>query len=231
MLEQLKAEVLEANLELVRRGLVFHTFGNVSGRDRESGLVVIKPSGVDYERMSPQDMVVLDLRGQVMEGALHPSSDTPTHLYLYESFPQIGGVAHSHACCATIWAQAQEPIPCLGTTHADYFFGEVPVTRPLTAEEIAGQYERETGRVIVDTFQVDPRRVPAVLVACHGPFSWGDTALEAVLHMAVLEEVARTALGTMTLRPGTPPIGRELLLKHFNRKHGPQRYYGQDRPS
>ncbi|HUU29086.1 MAG TPA: L-ribulose-5-phosphate 4-epimerase [archaeon] len=227
MLEDLKEAVLESNLRLYREGLIISTFGNVSGIDRETNLVVIKPSGVAYDALKAEHMVVVDLEGRVVEGSLNPSSDTPTHLLLYESFPQVGGIAHSHSRYATIWAQAQRPIPCLGTTHADYFYGDVPITRSLTSEEIGGSYEVETGKVIVETFQFDPRPVPAVLVASHGPFTWGETPGQAVLHMVLLEEVARMALGTLSLNPQAEPIGNDLLIKHFLRKHGPSSYYGQ----
>ena len=227
MLENLKEAVLEANLELYRKGLALFTFGNVSGIDRETNLVAIKPSGVDYDGLKPKDIVLVNLRGKVVEGSLRPSSDAPTHLILYESFPQVGGIAHSHSAYATMWAQALKPVPCLGTTHADYFYGEVPVTRNLTPEEIAGNYELETGKVIVETFQFDPRAVPAVLVASHGPFAWGETPDQAVHNMVILEEVSRMAWGTLIINPAAKPIGDELLLKHFLRKHGPSSYYGQ----
>ncbi len=228
MLETLRAEVLEANLELVRRGLVLYTFGNVSGRDPGSGLVVIKPSGVPYEKMTPADLVVTDLEGRIVEGTLRPSSDLPTHLALYRAFPAIGGVAHTHSRAATAFAQAQREIPCLGTTHADYFYGPVPVTRRLTAEEIAGDYELQTGRVIVSRFTGrDPMEAPGVLVAGHGPFTWGRTATEAAHHAVILEELAQMALLTLALAPSAAPISQALLDKHFFRKHGPKAYYGQ----
>lgn len=228
MLEQLKEEVYEANLDLVKHGLVIFTWGNASGIDRERGLVVIKPSGVAYDKLTPDDMVVTDLQGNRVEGKLHPSSDTPTHLVLYNAFPDIGGVVHTHSRWATAWAQAGLGIPACGTTHADYFYGEIPCTRPMTAEEIAGLYEAETGRVIVERFQsLDPTQIPAVLVNAHGPFSWGKDAVEAVYHAAVLEEIAMTALQSMQLRGAIPVMQPELLAKHFLRKHGEKAYYGQ----
>ena len=228
MLEQLKEEVYEANLDLVKHGLVIFTWGNASGIDRERGLVVIKPSGVAYDKLTPDDMVVTDLQGNRVEGKLHLSSDTPTHLVLYKAFPDIGGVVHTHSRWATAWAQAGLGIPACGTTHADYFYGEIPCTRPMTAEEIAGLYEAETGRVIVERFQsLDPTQIPAVLVNAHGPFSWGRDAAEAVYHAAVLEEIAMTALQSMQLRGAIPVMQPELLAKHFLRKHGEKAYYGQ----
>ena len=228
MLEQLKEAVLEANLELPRRGLVTYTWGNVSGICRERGLVVIKPSGVSYEEMKAEDMVVLDLEGNVVEGDLRPSSDTPTHLALYRAWPEVGGIVHTHSTYATVWAQARMGIPCLGTTHADYFYGEIPCTRPLTLEEIAGAYEEETGNVIVKTFaHRDPLSMPGVLVAGHGPFTWGKDPAEAVHNSVVLEQVALMALATVSLAPDIGPIPQGLLDKHFLRKHGANAYYGQ----
>ncbi|HHV93995.1 MAG TPA: L-ribulose-5-phosphate 4-epimerase [Firmicutes bacterium] len=228
MLEQLKEEVLVANLELPKRGLVIYTWGNVSGICRERGLVVIKPSGVSYEEMKAEDMVVVDLEGNVVEGNLRPSSDTPTHLALYRAWPEVGGIVHTHSTYATVWAQARMGIPCLGTTHADYFYGEIPCTRPLTTEEIAGDYEEETGNAIVKTFAGrDPMSMPGVLVAGHGPFTWGKDPAEAVHNSVVLEQVALMALATVSLAPDIGPIHQGLLDKHFLRKHGPGAYYGQ----
>ncbi len=230
MLEALKQEVLEANLELVRRGLVFGTWGNASGFDRAEGLLVIKPSGVPYDKMRPMDMVVVDLEGRVEEGDLRPSSDTPTHIEIYKSFDQVYGVVHTHSHYATCWAQACRPIPCFGTTHADYFYGDVPCTEPLTDDEIAEDYERNTGRLIVRRFQeVDPLEFPGVLVAKHAPFAWGETLFKAVENAAVLEEVARMAFHTLALAPDRAPIEKSLLDRHFLRKHGATAYYGQRR--
>ena len=230
MLEHLRAEVLEANLELVRRGLVIAAFGNASGLAREEGLVVIKPSGVSYAALRPQHLVVTDLDGRVVEGDLRPSSDLPTHLALYRAFPSIGGVAHTHSSYATSWAQACVEIPCLGTTHADYFRGPVPVTEPMTAEEIRSEYERNTGEVIVRRFaNLDPCAVPAVLVASHAPFCWGATAADAVHVAVVLEEIARMAYQTIALNAQIAPLASDLREKHFLRKHGPGAYYGQQR--
>ena len=224
----LKKQVREANLELVERGLVFDTFGNVSGIDRDLGLVVIKPSGVPYDRLSPDDMAVVSLEsGEHLEG-LKPSSDTPTHLEIYRSFASVGGVAHTHSTSASSWAQAHRSIPCLGTTHADYFRGPVPCSRDLTDEEITGAYEKETGRVIVETFrQLDPGEVPAVLVASHGVFTWGRDASRAVLHAAVVEQVAKMAQLSLELNPELCQVSSELLDRHFLRKHGSHAYYGQ----
>jgi L-ribulose-5-phosphate 4-epimerase len=229
MLEQLKEQVFQANLELDHRKLVVYTWGNVSGIDREQGLWVIKPSGVAYESLRPEMMVVLDLEGKVVEGNLKPSSDTPTHLYLYRSFLKVGGIAHTHSAMATSWAQANMGIPCFGTTHADYFYGEIPCTRGLTREEIAGDYELNTGKVIVERFQdLDYEAVPAVLVAGHGPFTWGRDPLTAVHNSVVLEEVAKMALATRTLNPKTGQVSPDLLNKHYQRKHGKNAYYGQN---
>jgi L-ribulose-5-phosphate 4-epimerase len=224
----LKRAVLEANLELVERGLVFDTFGNASGLERDLGLVVIKPSGVPYGKLSAENMAVVALgSGDHLDG-LKPSSDTPTHLEIYRSFPSAGGVVHTHSTCATAWAQAHRSIPCLGTTHADYFWGAVPCSRDLTAEEIAGAYEKETGRVIVETFaKLDSEHVPAVLVASHGVFTWGADASKAVLNAAVVEEVARMAQISLGLEPSLGAIASELLDRHFLRKHGSGAYYGQ----
>jgi L-ribulose-5-phosphate 4-epimerase len=230
MLEQLKNEVLEANLQLPKHGLVTFTWGNVSGIDRELGLVVIKPSGVPYEDLIVEDLVVVNLEGEIVEGALRPSSDTPTHLALYRAFPQIGGIVHTHSPWATSWAQAARPIPALGTTHADYFYGEIPCTRPLTQEEINRAYELETGNVIIDTFKnegLDPVAMPGVLLAGHAPFTWGKDANQAVHNAVVLEEVAKMALHAFQLNPHLQPIDQFLLDKHYLRKHGAKAYYGQ----
>ena len=228
MLEQLRAEVLEANLELVRRGLVLYTFGNASAVDRAAGLAVIKPSGVPYDRMTAADMVITDLDGKMVEGSLRPSSDLPTHLALYRAFAGIGAVVHTHSRHATAWAQAEREIPCFGTTHADYFHGPVPVTPPLTREEVETDYEGNTGHAIVRRFEsLDPLAFPGVLVAGHAPFAWGRTAAEAAFHAVVLEEIAAMALETVTINPAAPPIAQHLLDKHYLRKHGPKAYYGQ----
>ncbi|MCC7235967.1 MAG: L-ribulose-5-phosphate 4-epimerase AraD [Bryobacterales bacterium] len=227
-MDRLREEVLEANLEIVRRGLVLYTFGNVSGIDREAGLVVIKPSGVPYEKLAARDLVVVSLEdGAAVEGALRPSSDLATHLVLYREFPGVGGIVHTHSRYATAWAQARREIPCLGTTHADYFHGPVPVTSRMAGAEVADDYEHNTGAVIVRRFQgLDPMRMPAVLVAQHGPFAWGRTASEAAHNAVVLEEVAHMAALTETLGGGQA-ISQALLDKHFLRKHGPGKYYGQ----
>ncbi|MGA4579103.1 L-ribulose-5-phosphate 4-epimerase [Limisphaera sp. VF-2] len=228
-MNELKRAVCEANLQLVREGLVIQTWGNASAVDRQRGLVVIKPSGVPYDQMKPQHMVVVSLEtGQVVEGRLRPSSDTPTHLVLYRAFPQVGGVVHTHSLYATAWAQACRPIPCYGTTQADYWFGEVPCTRAMKPEEIRRDYEANTGHVIVETFRNrDPLQQPAVLVASHGPFTWGRDVHEAVHNAVVLEFVARLASETLRIRPRLQPVARPLLEKHFLRKHGPNAYYGQ----
>ncbi len=228
-LEKLKETVCQANLDLVRHGLVLFTWGNVSGIDRNRRLIVIKPSGVDYDRLQPEMMVVLDLDGKVVEGDLRPSSDTPTHLVLYRAFDQIQGIVHTHSTHATAWAQSQRDIPAVGTTHADYFYREVPCTRSMTPAEIHGDYETETGRVIVECFktrQLSPDFVPGALVANHGPFTWGRSVDEAVHNAVVLEEVARMTLFTAMLNPELP-MNPELIEKHFKRKHGPDAYYGQ----
>lgn len=228
MLERLKEEVLKANLLLPQFGLVTFTWGNVSGIDREKGLVVIKPSGVEYDTMTADDMVVTDLDGNVVEGKYKPSSDTPTHVELYKAFPNIGGIVHTHSRWATSFAQAHRDIPALGTTHGDYFYGDIPCTRLMTAQEIGGEYEKETGKVIIETFKdKDPDAVPAVLVASHGPFSWGKTPYEAVHNAVVLEEVSFMALQAMSLNPEIGKMQKELLDKHYLRKHGKNAYYGQ----
>ncbi|MGQ9778513.1 MAG: L-ribulose-5-phosphate 4-epimerase [Bacillota bacterium] len=228
MLEELKREVLAANLELYTRGLAIYTWGNVSGIHRERGLVVIKPSGVPREELTVESLVVLDLEGKVVEGKLRPSTDTPTHLVLYRAFAGIGGIVHTHSPWATAWAQAGLDLPCLGTTHADHFYGDVPCTRPLAPAEIEGEYEANTGRVIVERFgNLDPLAVPAVLVAQHGPFAWGRDPAEAVRNAVVLEETARMAFITRVLRPSAERIPQTLLDRHFLRKHGSGAYYGQ----
>ena len=230
MLEELKQKVYEANMELPRRGLITYTWGNVSGIDREKGLFVIKPSGVDYDVLKPSDMVVMDLEGNKVEGEMNPSSDTATHVELYNGFKEIGGIVHTHSPHATAWAQAGRALPCYGTTHADYFYGEIPCARNLTAEEIDEDYEKNTGKVIIETFQnrgIDPVHVPGVLCASHGPFTWGKDAAQAVYHAVVLEEVAKMAILTLTIDPDAQPAPQHVLDKHFMRKHGPNAYYGQ----
>ena len=228
MLDKLKKEVWQANLDLVRYGLVILTFGNASGIDRKKGFVVIKPSGVSYDGMKPSDMVVVGLDGKVVEGTLNPSSDTPTHLALYRAFPGAGGIVHVHSEYATMFAQAGKEIPCLGTTHADHFHGPVPVTRLLTKREVRADYEGNTGRVIVERFAgLDAIGTPAVLVAGHGPFAWGKTPGEAARNALVLERTAKTALGTLTLDPGRRRLPGYIVEKHFQRKHGPYATYGQ----
>lgn len=230
MLENLKKEVFDANLALPKHGLVLFTWGNVSAIDRESGLVVIKPSGVDYETMKVEDMVVVDLEGNVVEGELRPSSDTPTHLEFYKAFPNIGGVVHTHSTNAVIWAQSGRDIPAYGTTHGDYFYGAIPCTRKMTVEEIKGEYEKETGLVVIETFKgrgIDPNMVPGVLVNSHGPFTWGKNAHDAVHNSVVLEELSKMALFTEQINPDVKPMQQELLDKHFLRKHGANAYYGQ----
>ena len=231
MLEQLKKEVYEANMELPKRGLVTYTWGNVSGIDRESGLFVIKPSGVDYEKLSPEDMVVLDLDGNVVEGKYRPSSDTATHIELYKKYPEIGGVVHTHSPWATSWAQAAREIPCYGTTHADYFYGTIPCARNLTKEEIDAGYEKNTGTVIIETFEnlgINPMYTPGVLCANHGPFTWGKDAHEAVHNSVVLEEVAKMAAQAEVINPKLKMAPQEMQDKHFFRKHGANAYYGQN---
>jgi len=228
MLEELKKLVYEANMELPRHGLVTFTWGNVSAIDRESGLFVIKPSGVEYDAMTPDDMVVMDLNGNRVEGRYKPSSDTETHLELYKAFPEIGGIVHTHSPWATSWAQAGRGIPCYGTTHADYMYGEIPCVRCLTKEEIDGAYEKNTGLLIVDYFKdKDVVAMPAVLCKNHGPFAWGKDAMDAVYHAVVLEEVAKMAAQTELINPKVLPAPQELQDKHYLRKHGPNAYYGQ----
>lgn len=228
MLERLRAEVLESNLELVRRGLVLYTFGNASGISREEGLIVIKPSGVPYEKMRAADMVITDLDGRIVEGRLRPSSDLSTHAALYRAFPAIGGVAHTHSRHATAWAQAGREIPCLGTTHADYFCGAVPVTAPLQPEEIAEEYEANTGKAILRIMEGrDPLRCPAALVAGHAPFCWGSSVAEAVHAAVIVEELAAMAWQTLTINPAARPISDALRDRHHFRKHGPGATYGQ----
>ena len=228
MLEQLKETVWKANLLLPKYNLVTFTWGNVSGIDRERGLVVIKPSGVEYDAMTAEDMVVVDLDGKVVEGKWRPSSDTPTHVEMYKAFPACGGIVHTHSRWATTFAQAGREIPALGTTQGDYFYGAVPCTRPMTPEEIGGAYEKETGSVIIETFRDrDPAAVPAVLVFSHGPFAWGKDPMEAVHNAVVLEEVAFMDWHAMMLNPQIGPMQQELLDRHYLRKHGKNAYYGQ----
>jgi L-ribulose-5-phosphate 4-epimerase len=227
MLEQLKEEVFKANIDLVKYGLVIFTWGNVSGIDRERGLIAIKPSGVSYDDMTADDMVIVDLDGKVVEGKYKPSSDTPTHLVLYKAFPKVGGVVHTHSEWATSWAQAGIPIPALGTTHADYFYGDIPCTRKLSEKEIQSNYEVETGNLIVEAFQkIDPLAIPSVIINGHGPFSWGTDAHNAVHNAVVLEQVAKMAHHTLTMND-VKGIDQYLLDKHYMRKHGPNAYYGQ----
>ena len=229
MLEKLKKRVFEANLALPRHGLVTFTWGNVSGIDRESGLVVIKPSGVEYGVMTAEDMVVVDLDGNRIEGRWKPSSDTPTHLELYKAFPNVGGIVHTHSRNATARAQAGRGIPAYGTTHGDYFYGEIPCTRKMTPAEISGEYEKQTGSVIIETFEgVNADDIPAVLVHSHGPFCWGKDPDNAVHNAVVLEELAFMAFQTELLNPGITPMQQELLDKHYLRKHGKNAYYGQN---
>ena len=230
MLEKLKQQVYEANMELPRRGLVTYTWGNVSGIDRESGLFVIKPSGVEYDELRPEDLVVLDLEGNKVEGKLNPSSDTKTHIELYKAFPEIGGIVHTHSTHAVAWAQAGRDIPAFGTTHADYFYGPIPCARALTQEEIDEDYEKNTGKVIIEAFRgrsIQPMHVLAVVCSSHGPFSWGKDAAQAVYHAVVLEEVAKMALLTLQIDPNAAPAPQRIQDKHFLRKHGPNAYYGQ----
>lgn len=228
MLELLKKQVYEQNMELPRRGLVTYTWGNVSGIDRETGLFVIKPSGVEYDKLTPKDMVVMDLNGQKVEGKLNPSSDTYTHLELYKAFSEIGGIVHTHSQMATAWAQACRGIPCYGTTHADYFYGEIPCTRQLMEKEVECDYEKNTGLVIIETFKnKNPLYVPGVICASHGPFTWGKDAAMAVHNAVVLEEVAKIGYMTEMLNPNAHYAASYIQNKHFMRKHGPNAYYGQ----
>ena len=231
MLEELKQKVYEANMELPARKLVTYTWGNVSGVDREKGVFVIKPSGVDYDELKPSDMVVVDLKtGKVVEGDLNPSSDTPTHQELYNAFPEIGGVVHTHSPYATSWAQAGRDIPCYGTTHADYFYGPIPCARNLTKDEIDEAYEKNTGKVIIETFQgrgINPMYVSAVICKNHGPFTWGTDPADAVYHAVVLEEVAKMDMFTEMVNPKVATAPQDMQDKHFMRKHGPNAYYGQ----
>lgn len=228
MLEQLKQEVYEANMELWEKGMVIYTWGNVSGIDREKNLVIIKPSGVDYDSMKPEDMVVVDFNGNVAEGNYRPSSDTATHLVLYQTYPEIGGVVHTHSTWAVTFAQAGLSIPAFGTTHADYFYGDIPCTRDLTKEEIESAYELNTGKVIAETIKEhDPMAIPGIVVKNHGPFAWGKTPKGAVYNAVVLDKVAEMAYHTMTLNPRAMRVPQYLLDKHYFRKHGANAYYGQ----
>ena len=229
MLEELKKTVCEANLLLPKHGLVTFTWGNVSGIDREKGLVVIKPSGVPYDGMQPEDMVVVDLDGKLVEGKWKPSSDTPTHVVLYKAFPECGGIVHTHSHWATTFAQAKKEISAMGTTHADYFYGAIPCTRPMTDREIRGEYEKETGNVIVETFaDRNPADIPGVVVCSHGPFAWGTDPMNAVHNAVVMEEVAFMNWHAMVLNPELGPMQQTLLDKHYLRKHGKNAYYGQN---
>jgi len=228
MYEELKKFVCDANIELQKLNLVIYSWGNVSGIDRTTGIIAIKPSGVSYDELTPDKMVLVDLAGKTVEGNLNPSSDTPTHLELYRNFKSIGGICHTHSMSATVWAQACREMPCLGTTHADYFYGAVPVTKPLTKKEIQNGYELNTGKAIVKRFtKIDPMQMQAALVANHGPFTWGKTAGQAVEAMVVLEEIATMAMRTLVLNPKQRQISKELLDKHYLRKHGEGAYYGQ----
>lgn len=228
LLKDLRERVLEANLELVRRGLVLYTFGNASGISRADDLVVIKPSGVPYEELKPEHLVVSDLNGKIVEGNLRPSSDLPTHLVLYRAFSSIGGVAHTHSEYATAWAQARRPIPCFGTTHADYFYGSVPVTDVMSDGEVEGEYEKNTGDVIVRALgDRDAGGTPGILVANHGPFAWGRDPMAAAQHAAILESLARMAYFTVAINPTAEKVGKALHDKHYLRKHGKNAYYGQ----
>lgn len=228
MLEELKQKVYEANMDLPKYNLVTFTWGNVSAIDRERGLFVIKPSGIDYDKLVPSDMVVMDLNGNKVEGDYNPSSDTPTHLELYKAYPQIGGIVHTHSPWATSWAQAKRGIPCYGTTHADYFYGEIPCARSLTPEEINTAYEKNTGLVIIETVSAkNAMSVPGILCSNHGPFTWGTDAADAVHNAVVLEEIAKMSYRTETLNPSVKPAPQVLQDKHYLRKHGADAYYGQ----
>lgn len=228
MLEELKQQVYEANMELPKRGLVVYTWGNVSGFDKETGYFAIKPSGVDYDELKPEDMVIMDLNGNKIEGKYNPSSDTATHIELYKAWPEVGGIVHTHSAWATQWAQAGRSIPSYGTTHADYFYGDIPCARSLTPEEINEAYEKNTGLVIIETFaDKNPKYVPGVLCTNHGPFAWGKDAAEAVHNAVVLEECAKMAYYTECINPRVQPIPQPLMDKHFLRKHGENAYYGQ----
>ena len=228
MYEELKNKVCQANIELQKHGLVVYSWGNVSEIDRDNNVIAIKPSGVAYEELTPDKIVLLDIEGNIIEGDFNPSSDTPTHLELYRSFDSVGGICHTHSNNATMWAQACREIPCFGTTHADYFYGSVPVTDKMVKAEIKTDYERNTGRVIVRRFEgLEPMRIPAVLVAGHGPFTWGKNAAGAVESAVVLEEIAKIAFGTITINPKQKQISKALLNKHYLRKHGKNAYYGQ----
>ncbi|MGD8778497.1 MAG: L-ribulose-5-phosphate 4-epimerase [Ignavibacteria bacterium] len=229
MLEELKNEVMKANLELVNLGLVTLTWGNVSGISRAEGLIVIKPSGVDYSKMKTSDMVVLDMSGKIVEGNLRPSSDKSTHIELYKAFPEIGGIAHTHSTYATIFAQACMEIPCMGTTHADHFYGTIPITRALTEEETSSDYEKNTGTVIIERFAgIDPIAMPGVLVSQHAPFCWGKDAMDSVKNSLILERVAQMAIGTFSINANASELPEYVLEKHYQRKHGPNAYYGQN---
>lgn len=229
-IQELKQKVFEANLELLNYGLVTLTWGNVSGIDRTSGIIVIKPSGINYKNMVADDMVALDLNGKIVDGTLRPSSDTPTHIELYKSFPEIGGISHTHSMFATMFAQAHMEIPCYGTTHADHFFGDVPLTRLLTENEVNDGYEKHTGSVITERFKnLDPKSMPGVLVASHAPFTWGKNVAEAVKHSLILERISELAYGTLKLNKNTQPIKEYIKNKHYNRKHGADAYYGQNK--
>lgn len=228
MLESLKKQVYEANMELPKRGLITYTWGNVSGIDRETGYFVIKPSGVDYDLLKPEDMVVMDLEGNKIEGDLNPSSDTPTHIEIYKAYPEVGGVVHTHSPWATSWAQASRSIPCYGTTHADYFYGDIPCARLLTPDEIEEDYEKNTGLVIIKTLEeINPMYVPGILCSNHGPFTWGKDAAHAVHNAVVLEEVAKMASCTESINKNAKKAPQSMQDKHFMRKHGPNAYYGQ----
>jgi L-ribulose-5-phosphate 4-epimerase len=231
MIDRLKAEVFQANVDLARYGLVTLTWGNVSGIDRSSSCVVIKPSGVECKSMTAKDMAVVDMDGNVIDGRLRPSSDTLTHLELYKAFPAIGGIVHTHSIYATMFAQACREIPCLGTTHADHFNGPIPVTRFLTMQEVEGDYERETGKVIVERFSnLDAEDIPGVLVAGHAPVAWGKSASDAVKNSLILERIAQMAIGSLLLNPEVPALPEHIQKKHYQRKHGPNAYYGQKEP-